>query len=539
MSKIESIRHYAHTFAADRYRFSILVVSIIFSILFTVYSFLQFYLLDMSAWDMGVYTQALYSGIHGHLFYSALLPGSYLSEHFSPVLFLLTVPYFIYPHAYTLLVIQGFAIGLSAYVLYNLSLAILNKLNTDNSKKYPDKRVISFIIALAFLLSPLTESPIFFDFHLMVFLPLFFFLALYFFIKKNIVLNILFIGFIVSMHSAFIFIALMLIIFELFLNNTLSLYSIKKRRESIAYLAVSIMILGSYFLLAGILKSDISGASIGVPTVHVSGSAGPVSLLIDMFTDPVFVGKLLVANYYLKLIILFFGFGGSAFLFLRYPKSIFLFVPYILYAMFSIYQPYYTIGYQYTMMFIPMIAVSTIMGIYAMAEKSDKHPDYRKQINVALAVIIVISVAGFSLATPVVSGDPCAPGLYEMTETLGNGTYMHQVDFEKEVAASMNKNAKIVTENQIFPLFGNDPNATAFPYTPDIVVNGSYYQYLVDNFKSQWSCDTANIGNSQVSLNQLELQYYNSGNYGVYAQGYGIIVLEKGYTGKPAFTGPD
>lgn len=191
---------------------------------------------------MGVYTQALYSGIHGHLFYSALLPGSYLGEHFSPILFLLVIPYYIYPHAYTLLVIQGFAIGLSGYILYELPLEILNRFNVDNGKKFPDKRVISFIIAFAFLLSPLTESPIFFDFHLMLFLPLFFFLALYFFVRKNIIMNILFIGLIVSLHSAFVFIAIMLIIFELFLNNTLSLYSIRKKWESFAYLATSIII---------------------------------------------------------------------------------------------------------------------------------------------------------------------------------------------------------------------------------------------------------------------------------------------------------
>lgn len=147
--------------------------------------------------------------------------------------------------------------------------------------------------------------------------------------------------------------------------------------------------LGSYFLIAGILKTHIAGVSIAVPTIHVSGYAEPVSLIIDMFTDPVYIAKLLVANYYLKLVILFFGLGGSTFLFLRYPKSIFLFVPYILYAMFSIYQPYYTIGYQYTMMFIPMIAVSAIMGIYVMIEKSGEHPNYRKQITVALAVIII------------------------------------------------------------------------------------------------------------------------------------------------------
>ena len=82
MTEIERLKRFTHNLLYDKYRFSILIISIVFSILFTIYSFLQFNLMDMSAWDMGVYTQALYSGIHGHLFYTALLPGSYLSEHF-------------------------------------------------------------------------------------------------------------------------------------------------------------------------------------------------------------------------------------------------------------------------------------------------------------------------------------------------------------------------------------------------------------------------------------------------------------------------
>ncbi len=532
----EKLWHLVHSFIRDKYCFSILVISIVFSILFTVYSFLQFDLLNMSAWDLGIYTQALYSGIHGHLFYTSLLPGSYLSEHFSPILFLLVIPYYLYPHAFTLLIIQGFAIGLSAYVLYLLSLEIMNKLKDSRTGKYTDGRVISFVIALAFLLSPLTESPIFFDFHLMVFLPLFFFMALYFFVRGNIILNIIFTGLIVSLHSAYVFIAIMLVIFELFINSTLTLNISKRKIVSAGYLAISIVALGLYFVLAGITKTHIAGVSVVLPAIHVSGSTGPASLLLDIFTNPTFVLKLLTSNYYLKLIVLFFGLGGYAFLFLRYPKSIFLFVPYIFYAMFSIYQPYYTIGYQYTMMFIPMIAVSAIMGIYIMIKKSDRHTSYRKQVNIALAAIIIISLFGFSVATPLVSGNAMDPSMYSMVNEMNNQTFMHQIEFEKEIAASINKNARIVTENSIFPLFGNDPNATAFPYTSDIVVNGSYYQYLIIDLNSQWSYDTANIDSSHISLYQLDQQYMLSGDYGIYAHGYGITVLEKGYTGKPLFT---
>jgi uncharacterized membrane protein len=112
---------------------------------------------------------------------------------------------------------------------------------------------------------------------------------------------------------------------------------------------------------------------------------------------------------------------------------------------------------------------------------------------------------------------------------------MEKVQFEHKIARSIGKNASVVTENNLFPLFGNDPNATAFPFTTDVVINGYYYQFLVDDQKSMWSNEVANFQNTNMSLNMLEHQYIQSGKYGVYAQGYGIIVLEKGYTGSPKF----
>ena len=193
----------------DPYLLWIFIVSLVFSILFTVYSSMAFNLVEMSGWDMGIYMQALSSGISGHLFYSALVPGSYLAEHFSPILFILLIPYYLFPSVYTLIVLQSFAIGFSTLVLYLLSKEILQKIEIIKTGKWLNASTISFIISMAYIMSPLTESPVFFDFHLMVFLPLFFFLAIYSFMKKQYILNIIFLALIVSLHSTFVSIALM------------------------------------------------------------------------------------------------------------------------------------------------------------------------------------------------------------------------------------------------------------------------------------------------------------------------------------------
>ena len=192
MSNVIVIRNIASKLKNDPYLLSIFIVSLIFSILFTVYSAMAFNLVEMTGWDMGIYMQALSSGISGHLFYSALVPGSYLAEHFSPILFILLIPYYLFPSAYTLIVLQSFAIGFSTLVLYLLSKEILQRIEIIRTGKWLNASTISFIISMAYIMSPLTESPIFFDFHLMVFLPLFFFMAIYSFIKKKYILNTIF-----------------------------------------------------------------------------------------------------------------------------------------------------------------------------------------------------------------------------------------------------------------------------------------------------------------------------------------------------------
>ena len=293
------------------------------------------------------------------------------------------------------------------------------------------------------------------------------------------------------------------------------------------YFFISLAILVPYFIFAGILKGDIAGVPVSVLSIHVSGSVGPTTLVIDTFTNPVLVLHLLVQNYILKLTLLFFAFGGFAFLFIRYPASILTFVPYIIYSMFSTYPSYYTIGYQYTMIFIPMVAVSGVVGMYILVKSQMHRPSFKLQLRMALSVIIIIAILGFSIATPIVSGDANSNSIYTSATHYGNDTYMNQVIFEHEIANSIPKNATLVTGNGLFPLFGNDLNATAFPYTTDVIIKGDYYQYLVENQNSIWSSEPTHISGTNISLNMLEHEYMASGNYTVYAHNYGIIVLKR------------
>ncbi len=159
--------------SGNSYIYISILVAAIFSILFSYYSIMKAITINAYGFDLGLYSQALYSAIHGHFFYTALLGQSYLAEHFSPFLFLLVIPYYFYPSPYTLLILQSVFLSFSIIPLYYISK--ITMYSAREKSGYPKNiELLSLVLAIAFILSPLTESPVYFDFHLMVFLPFFF-----------------------------------------------------------------------------------------------------------------------------------------------------------------------------------------------------------------------------------------------------------------------------------------------------------------------------------------------------------------------------
>jgi len=73
--------------------------------------------------DLGIFTQSLSSAVHGRLFYNTVewqLYGapSHFGVHFQPVMFLLSLPFRLFPSPKTLLVLQSLFLGVSVYLAY-------------------------------------------------------------------------------------------------------------------------------------------------------------------------------------------------------------------------------------------------------------------------------------------------------------------------------------------------------------------------------------------------------------------------------------
>ncbi|WMT50454.1 MAG: DUF2079 domain-containing protein [Ferroplasma sp.] len=519
------------------YSILIIILSGMFSILFSYYSILKAYTINAYGWDLGLYSQAFYSAIHGRLFYTNLAGGSFLAEHFSPLMFAILPFFYLYPSPYTLLVLQSIFISFAAVPLYYLSLVLFSRAEKIGKIKKPE--LYAFIISLAFLLSPLTESPVYFDFHIMVFLPFFYFMSVYFFLQRKLFLNIIFLALIASIHSSFIFIVIMMVIMEFIMWYKENHRESRDVRRWAIFSVSGIAILIIYYIIAGIVKGDINHST--TVSLFVSGESGAASrslegLVITLIYNPVKFINYVISNYEIKILFLLLAFMAVDFASIDSPAGLLPAIPYLAYAMTSSYIPYYFIGYQYSMMFIPVVFVSGSFGIEKLMElKQDgtgrKRFKFRNIRNTFIA-ITAFAIASFIVVSPI-SPMSLEPSAIHSIYNDSRGYMERENQFMYSLAKDVNMNATLVTGNSLYPLFYSDMNATAFPYGN--ISMDSNYTYLIANFND--SQTYLNDGNN-ISLSGLASAYMNSGSYGIIAEGYGIIALEYHYRGIPLLTGP-
>ncbi|RLI26186.1 MAG: hypothetical protein DRO52_02925 [Candidatus Hecatellales archaeon] len=134
---------------------------------------------NSSAWDLGIFLQALWTTVHSHklLYYTVELHvnpgGSFLGTHFSPILLLLAPLYALSPRAETLLTLQSLSIALAAVPLY---LITRDKLGS----KY-----VALAVSAAYLLYLPIHELNWFDFHFEAFIPVTLLSAYYFFERAS------------------------------------------------------------------------------------------------------------------------------------------------------------------------------------------------------------------------------------------------------------------------------------------------------------------------------------------------------------------
>lgn len=117
---------------------SVLIVSSTIVLFF--FSSLRHFLIQSSALDLAFFDQVIYLASQGKTPISTLLGFHIIGDHSAFILYLIALPYRLFPDVHWLFFIQAFALSLGALPLYNLSL----KLNL--SKRYAITIVIAYLL---------------------------------------------------------------------------------------------------------------------------------------------------------------------------------------------------------------------------------------------------------------------------------------------------------------------------------------------------------------------------------------------------------
>ena len=523
----------------------VILISLFFSLAFSYFSILKYFSLDSSAYDLGIHSQILWSTLHGHMFYSPLIGGNFLAEHFAPFEFVQLPIYLIYPSPISILIFQAVFVSFAAVPLYLVSKYVMgmgmDKLSTN---------LISLALVISFEMSPYVQSPVSFDFHNIAFLPFFFFMAIYSFFRRRGFLHITSLAFIVSLHSNFVYIAGSIILYEFIYLRTKSGTDMKSwaPRNSnklfiwqISILAAAIAILYLYLVFSGIMKGYFSGSG-GYSFFPSTGETGSPStsvlgLLALVFKNPVELFVFVSSNYEYKLFFILFIFvllGMTPFF---APLSLITALPYLMYAVPSNYASYYELGYQYTGMFVGPVYLAAIFGIPNLLKflkfRSVRNRDIcsiRKKSFTLAFIILMAATLSLPLGLfppPHTSSSPAGSNLVSLSDLkLNNGSFF-LLDSEKYIP----EDSYILTQNNLMPYFSNYMNAYSTPWSPGILGNMSKFQYIVIQNSSMWAYQSS----TSPSLSSIVNGVLANKTWGVYMSlpASNITILKKGYSGKP------
>lgn len=434
-------------------------------------------------------------------------------------MFLLVPFFYIYQHNATLLVIQAFFISFSAVPIY----LTFRRVVQDEYGKY------GLAMVVLYELSPIAIGPISFDFHLMALMPFFYLFALYFFVARRMIPFYLSIGAIVSIHAFFAIIAVFFI-FSFYLIRYMKkgwlTEMIHRKRESIRIFLgfmVPVVILIVYLLFAEHMKSVISGSSFSITGIN--------SLMIYLKNEYniSFTTGMLVHMLGAKLSLLAVALiGGGVFAMLS-PLYLIPVIPYLLFAMFSGNAAYYTVGYQYTAMFSPMIFAGTIFGLKRVIVNLRGVRFSVKRFRTFIG-FMVLALALFSFIISPISPEPT----HIQDGNIASFSEFH-VNRTSEalfiLRDNISRTSTILTQNNLYPQFSKYSNAyLLYSYTSigdlSSLIQRNFTYIIADRYSFFYN-QTDLVGVSMKGL----VEKLSLSDYGTYFNEFGIVVLKYEYSG--------
>lgn len=420
------------------------IFSLIYILILGTLSLLKYYNLLYNQLDLAIFTNVLYNLKESFSLYSSIQGHSYLEDHITPILLLLVPLFTIVPHAITLLTIQTITLAGTSFVVYYLVKTFLStkldkaQLNTSIYHKLP------LVIASLWLINPLIWNTNLFEFHIIIFAPIFIFLAFIFYWQNK------FTPFILSLLGACLVredIALIVLMISI-----IAWIDKKPWKYRVAPFVIGILYFGFAFWL---LNQNADGNFRFF--IYYSWLGESISEIIkNLFLHPsLWIKHILSLGTIEMLVGLLFPF---LLLPLKKPK-------YLLLSLFPLGQFLFTqsggsnfiVQTHYSMLFVPALTLASLDGLISILK--NKKSKINKAIYFDITITKIIFPIFFILVLALISP------LYSIMKDFDYIKNNQQKNtIIKQIAKTIPNDASIVTTYKILPYISNRKNISSLHY---------------------------------------------------------------------------
>jgi len=504
---------------------------VLYIISFSINTLMRHYTFTSSAWDLGIFNQALYTTVkQGKLFYyTAELyanPGGILfGVHFSPILFFIIPFYVILPRPETLLVIQTVVLASGVYPTFLIA------------KKTLQNRSISLLFSFLYLLYCHLHSVNLFDFHPDAFFVPFALFSWYFFTKQKWTGHFLFLllCFFTKETASIPFLVFGLV--DAWSIRERILASLRGREFHDKRILIPIATIAISILWYPVAKAFIHLFNPSPPSRFVQGTpwnilgGNPLNLsTLGSLTTLDFAGALQY-QFDLKLFYLFTVLAPLAFLPVIKYSHFLPVVPWLLLAFLSNYSPYYHLGHHYSAIVVPFSIIAAISGLESLGLTFNL--DEKRLLQLLKKVVLVALL--FALSVSVMSLPLTKMELLSISK---HDKYVY------EAIEIIPPEASVLTQYDVFPHLSSRVNSFVVPPPFEALKRDLYYSYVGTLFDKGIEFILIDI-NPDVGTHALWVTHLTvlneiarNGSYGLYASMDGALVYKHAYQGEPTVYEP-
>lgn len=502
----------------------------IYTLVFSYITIIRYLSLHASAYDLGIYNQALFTAVRSgkFFFYTADLPanpaGSIFGTHFLPVLFLLLPVYWVFPRVETLLVAQSFVLALSAVPLYLLG------------RRLRSKRT-ALLFSVLYLSSPLIQSPNWADFHPEAFIPLGLLTAIYAMHSKR-----------WGFYFAGVLLALSSLEFASVITGLYSLIKIVEHRRSllssiraksllqpgpVSLITFGISLLWFFFSTATIRTFNPGNAYFagGLSTWSILGASSILTVPLKLLLDPYHALMALSYDILLKLFFIAQIFGPFIIFLRKSRRFILMTLPWTLIALPSNFTPYYTIYNQYLVFYAPFVFAGALYGLRRLVELGLTRR--RLVSRFYPAMIIGCCFVALLLAVPIAMTLTVNP--------VGIPSVSQHEKLVSEVVSMIPSDASVLTQPNLFPLVSGRSSAYLFPYQT-YYPPGTTFNSTLQSFMNQSQfilLDTKSGGTSDIASTTWIINTLRATpTHGLYVSADGVLLYKRGYVSQLFYFSP-